>query len=98
MREAMTRAIVRGVLAFLALLLVAYVGDYGSLRYQIPGGRPQFGQVTVDTLYAIPQKDGKVDYEIGEPKNDRCVHSLFPHYGCSPCWYASRHTDKQIDM
>ena len=63
----MKRAILRGLLAMLVLLLVVYVGDYCALRYQIPRGRPQFGQITVDTLYAIRQKNGKTEYELGEP-------------------------------
>jgi hypothetical protein len=94
----MKRAILRGVLAILVLLLVVYVGDYCSLRYQIPGGRPQFGQIPVDTLYAIHQKDGKTEYEMGPPETDQCVHSLFPHFGCTPCWYASRHSEKRIEI
>jgi len=94
----MKRVILRGALAMLTVLAVVYVGDYCALRYQIPGGRPQFGQITVDTLWAIRQKNGKTEYELGQPEIDRCVHSLFPHYGCRPCWYVSRHTEKRIDI
>ncbi len=81
----MKRAILQGLLAMLVLLPVVYVGDYCSLRYQIPHGRPQFGQITVDTLYAIHQENGRTEYELGEPGTEPCVHSLFPHLGCSPC-------------
>jgi hypothetical protein len=96
--DAMKRAILHGLLAMLVLLLVVYVGDYCSLRYQVPGGRPQFGQITVDTLYAIHEKNGKTEYELGEPRAEPCVRSLFPHLGCSPCWYAGRHTERRIDI
>jgi hypothetical protein len=88
----------RGILGLLALLLLVYLGDYGSLSYQIPNHRPQFGQVTVIPFYVIHVKGGKIQYEPGQPETDQCVHSLFPHYGSSPCWYLSRHTDKHIDI
>jgi hypothetical protein len=94
----MKRAILRGAFATLALLVLIYAGDYFSLRYQIPGSRPQFGQVAVDTLWAIQKKNGKTEYQLGQPETDPCVHSLFPHYGCNPCWYVSRHTEKRIDI
>jgi hypothetical protein len=94
----MKRAMPIGVVAMLALLLVTYVGDYCSVRYQIPGGRPQFGEVRVNVLYVIHVKGGKIQYEPGPQETDKCVYSLFPHYGCSPCWYLSRYTDKLIDI
>jgi len=94
----MKRAILHGSFAMLALLLVVYVGDYCSLRYQISRGRPQFGRITVDALYAIHEKNGKNEHELGEPGTEPCVHSLFLHFGCSPCWYAGRHTERRIDI
>jgi hypothetical protein len=94
----MKRGISWAVSLILAALLVVYIGDYLSLRFQIPGGRPQFGQITVDPLYAIHVKNGKIQYEPGQQETDICVHSLFPHFGDSPCWYLSRHSDKIINI
>jgi hypothetical protein len=94
----MKRAMLRGTVAMVILLAVAYAGDYCAVRYQIPRGRPQFGQVKVNVLYVIHVKGGKIQYEPGQPETDTCVHSLFPHFGDSPCWYASRHPDKLIDI
>ena len=94
----MQRIIRRVLLAIVALMLVVYTGDYCCVRYKIPGGRPQFGQVTVNTMYVIHAKGGKIQYEPGDQATDTCVHSLFPHMGYSPCWYAMRHTDKLIDI
>jgi hypothetical protein len=84
--------------SLVALLGLVYLGDYISLRFQIPGGRPQFGQITVNPLYAIHVKSGKIQYEPGQQEIDTCVHSLFPHFGDSPCWYLSKHTDKIINI
>lgn len=92
------RALFRLAIATVALLMLTYAGDYLALRYQIPGGRPQFGQANVDVLYAIHQKMGKTEYQMGPQETDQCVHSLFPHFGCNPCWYVTRHTEKRIDI
>jgi hypothetical protein len=94
----MKRTILRGALATLALILTVYICDYCSLRFQIPGGRPQFGQVAVNTLYVIQQKNGKTEYQFGQPETDLCVHSLFPHFGSNPCWYATRHTERRVEI
>ena len=94
----MKRAMLSVALAILVLLALTYAGDYISLRYQIPGGRTQFGQVNINTLYVIHVKAGKIQYEPGQPETDTCVHSLFPHFGDTPCWYLTRHPDKLIDI
>jgi hypothetical protein len=94
----MKRVVFQVVSAIAASAVLLYAGDYCSLRFQIPGGRPQFGQVTVNPLYAIHVKNGKIQYEPGQQETDTCVHSLFPHFGNSPCWYLSRHTDKIINI
>jgi hypothetical protein len=96
--EAMKRAIHWTSLILVALLVLVYGGDYFSLRYQFPGHRSQFGKVTVNTLYVIHVKGGKIQYTPGDQEIDTCVHSLFPHFGDSPCWYANRHTDKLVDI
>ncbi|MGO8984650.1 MAG: hypothetical protein ACLPHI_20685 [Terriglobales bacterium] len=94
----MKRAIVIGLGTVVGLLLVTYAGDYCSVRFQIPGGREQFGQIQRNVLYVIHMKGGNIQYEPGPLETDTCVHSLFPHLGCNPCWYVSRHTDKLINI
>lgn len=80
------------------LLGVLYFGDYLSVRYRIPKGREPFGVVTVQTSYAVKQKDGKTEYYFNPPENQTCVHALFPHLGYSPCWYLGRKNKPQINM
>jgi hypothetical protein len=94
----MKRAMLWVGFAMVALFFLIYLGDYVSLRFQIPGGRPQYGKVVVNPLYAIHVKNGKVQYEPGQQETDTCVHSLFPHFGNRPCWYLSQHTDKIINI
>ena len=74
-----------------------YAGDYLSLRLRIPN-REQFGTVLIQRDYAVRQKDRKTEYYFLDPENQQCVHSLFPHFGCSPCWYLRRRARKEIDM
>ena len=79
-------------------LAVLYAGDYLSLRYQIPKGRAQFGVVKIQSYYAVWLKSGKTEFMFLGPKNQTCVHSLFPHFGDSPCWYLNRKKVQRINM
>jgi hypothetical protein len=73
------------------------------LRYRILRGKTDaaIGTVTMERLYAIPQKNGKTDYEFDAQQPEvtvPCVHSLFPHLSQSPCWYLQRNSQKPIPM
>jgi hypothetical protein len=83
-----------------ALLLVAmvYGGDVVALRYRIWRHEDGFGSVAVTPEYVIQEKNGKTEYQFAAPQDQVCVHSLFPHFGYSPCWYVSRHAQKRIDI
>jgi len=87
------------LLLFAAIaLLILYAGDYLSVRYRVPKGRAQFGVVKVQTYYAVGLKSGKTEFMFLGPKNQTCVHSLFPHFGDSPCWYLNRKKVQRINM
>jgi len=94
----MNRRFLRAVLISFGLLAIVYAGDYCAVRYRIPPSRNPFGQVTVQPVYVIHEKNGKLEYQFADPETDVCVHSLFPHMGYSPCWYLSRHSEKQINI
>ena len=79
------------VLAFIALL---YAGDYAAVRLR----RVPTGTVQVQPYYSVPLKDGKTEFMYLDPQNEVCVHSLFPHLGHRPCWYVSRHSNKEIKV
>ena len=87
-------------MAAIALLALAalYAGDYLSTRYQIPGNRPMFDTVRVQTLYAVRQKGNRIEYSLGDTVVQTCVRSLFPHLGYTPCWYLSGHATKRINV
>ena len=88
----------RILVAALLLLLILYIGDYLSVRYRIPKGRVQFGVVRIQRYYAVGLKSGKTEYMFLGPKDQVCVHSLFPHFGDTPCWYLSRKKVQRINM
>jgi hypothetical protein len=97
-REIIRTFLLRAVAGVVLATAVVWICDYAILRLRIATNHQAYGTVTVDSLYAVPQKDQKTQYMAGEPTNQECVHSLFPHMGDSPCWYLSRHTNQQINM
>ena len=82
----------------LASLSILYIGDYVLIRYRMAKNRAPLGVVTVQRYYAVPQKNRKTEFYFDQPENQSCIHSLFPHFGYSPCWYLNRKKVKQINM
>jgi hypothetical protein len=77
----------------LALVLL-YTGDYASARFRLPNNRQTLGSVDVQIMWAIKQKNGRIDYELGDIETQPCLRSLFPHLGYTPCWYLTRHRNQ----
>jgi hypothetical protein len=93
----------RALAGAVLLLGLVYAGDYLLLRYRVayPKAGDAFGSVVMERLYAIPQKNGATEYEFDARRpevNTPCVHSLFPHFGLSPCWHLKRNSQKPIPM
>lgn len=88
----------RGFVALVLTAALLYGGDDLSLRYRIPKNREPFGSVTVQPLYVIHEKNGKVEYQFAPAQDQPCVQSVVPHFGYRPCWYLRRHTEQRIDI
>ena len=75
-------------MAAVLLTLFVYGCDYlyARLRHE------PFLDVHVDRVLAVAEKFNKIDYARTTPITERCVYSLFPHFGHNPCWYVTRHT------
>jgi hypothetical protein len=87
------------VFIIIALALAAlYAGDYVSVRYRILKSRSPFGTLNIQRYYAVKKKNGEPDFYFEQPQTQTCVHSLFPHFGYSPCWYLSRRTVQRINL
>lgn len=89
---------VRLLVVTLLLAAMVYGGDWACLRYRNWKRGDAFGSVAVTPVYVIHEKNGKTEYQFAQPQDQVCVHSLFPHFGYSPCWYVSRHQEKRIDI
>ena len=83
--------IVSGVCVAAAIL---YATDFALVRF----ARSPFGTVIVTRYYVIPKKNGKTEFVFQPPELQRCVHSLLPQEGYTPCWYLSRHPEQPIKM
>ena len=81
-------------------LAAVYAGDYLSLRSRM-AHRTDTNPIEVLKItptYAIARKDGQSEFDFGDPESEMCVHSLFPHFGYPPCWYANRESEKPIPI
>jgi hypothetical protein len=93
----------RALAGTVVALALVYAGDLLSVRYRLryPQAGAAFGSVQMERLYAIPQKNGKIEYEFDAQQPQvtlPCVRSLLPHMGYSPCWYLRRNSQKPIPM
>lgn len=82
---------------------LVYAGDYGYLRIRMlrPTPSKPFETMSRTRVLAIPQKSGKLDYQIDQTEPVEtltCVHSLFPHYGDQPCWYLKPRLNQPIPV
>jgi len=87
-----------GMLVLATLALLAYVIDDLIFRYRVASSRNPFGSVTVQSYYAVGQKNGKTEYLFDPPQSQTCIHSLFSHAGYAPCWYLSRHSEQRTNI
>jgi hypothetical protein len=86
----------RSGVAAVALFVVVYACDYGLLRLKMGKNSGADALGTVTSYYGTALKDGKMEIFTDQPLTETCVHSLFPHAGLRPCWYASRNTVRPI--
>jgi hypothetical protein len=97
-KQVLKRVILIGLSSAVGVTAFAYGVDYAVFRYRVATLRQPYGQFTVTSYDAIPQKSGKTQFIFNAPEAQTCVHALFPHQGYVPCWYLQRHTEQQINM
>jgi hypothetical protein len=89
--------------ALILLVSLVYAGDYLSVRIRMrrPSPADPFESLTRTRVLAIPEKNGKTEYQIDAQRPTEtltCVHSLFPHFGYAPCWKLKPHINDPIPM
>ena len=87
-----------GILIVVGTFALAYVLDYSIFRLRAAINRNAYGSVIVNHYTAVLQKNGKTTLTFDPPTPWTCVNSLFPHQGCLPCWYLSRHPEQRTDI
>jgi hypothetical protein len=92
------RLILVGLTSALGVTAVAYAADYAAFRYRVATNRQPFGQVTVMSYDAVPQKSGKTELIFHPPEAQTCANALFPQAGYVPCWYLQRHTEQRTNF
>ena len=97
-KHLLKRVIVVGLSAALGMAGLVYAVDYFVFRYRVSANHRPFGQITVTSYYAVPQKNGKTPFIFEPPEARTCVHALFPREGYTPCWYLERHTEQRTDI
>ncbi len=93
----------RIVIATALILAVLYSGDYFFLRVRMSHPKPSvpFESITAPRILAIPEKNAKTEYQIDALNPEQtvtCIHSLFPHFGYSPCWYVKPRINRPIPI
>jgi hypothetical protein len=93
----------RLILCAVGCLAIVYLSDYLYFRFRILHPKPAdpLESLTALRVLAIPEKNGKMEYEVDAQNPQQtvtCVHSLFPHYGYSPCWYIKPRINQPIPM
>ena len=94
----MKRAALASLLGLAVLSALAFASDYAILRFRVAAQRNPFGTVNVSTYYAVQEKNNRTEYIFDHQQDQTCVHSVFGHLGFAPCWYLSRHAEKQITI
>jgi hypothetical protein len=97
-RRSLGRLLQKVIISIVLGVAVLYAADYLLLRYRVATNRNPYGTVTVQPYYAVPRKDHRTEFLFDDPQDQTCVHSLFPHFGNSPCWYLIRNKEKRINM
>ena len=84
----------RSFAALVFALALAYALD--ALLFQFRAVK--YSTVHVTPYYAVPRKDKKTEYTVGDPRDETCANALFPQGGNTPCWYLRRHREERIDL
>jgi len=88
------RLVVKSLLVLAIATGFVYAGDGLFLHYR---GTPH-EDVRVDSMYAMKNRWNEVEYSVGSTGSQRCVESLFPHDGYTPCWYLTGHAMHYIHI
>jgi hypothetical protein len=88
----------RAILTLIIAATLVWAGDWLILAAKVSRGANAFGDVIVRRSYAVRLRNKHIEQDRGKPAPEECVHSVFPHYNESPCWYLERHRNTTEDL
>ena len=93
----MKTIILKSLAGLVCAAALSYGADWIVFRIRLARGSA-FNNVTVNAYYAVPQKNGKTEYDFESSGPEACANAIFPHMGYLPCWYLRKHTDQEIKL
>jgi hypothetical protein len=94
----MKRYLMRTLIVLIAAPVLTYAADFVVLKIRVATNHNPYGTVTVRSYYSIAKKNNRVEYDYIGTEDEICTHSLFPQSRHDPCWYASSHTERKIEI
>jgi hypothetical protein len=88
--------VIRALLLCVVLIAVVYMSDYLIAQYRASHGNAGSVYGTVTVYLATEMKNGQVQLFYRNPMPMKCVRTLFPQLGYTPCWYLSRSPVKMV--
>jgi hypothetical protein len=88
------RASRKYLLALLVCAIVLYAGDDVYARAR----KNDVSSVPVSRMYKMKNRWNETEYSVAGREDQKCIYSLFPHFGYSPCWYLNRHPMQYINI
>ena len=80
----------RVLIIFVCVVVAVYGIDYIWLQLRLESKNPSTAMDSVTRFDATALKNGRIQVFYGQPDVQRCVRSLLPHMGYTPCWYLKR--------
>jgi hypothetical protein len=88
---------VRQVAGLAIALGLVYAADAAWVALRTTDHRLPTRTVQIHVMLAVPQKNNRVEFVPAGTRTESCLSSIFPHSGLAPCWYAERHTRREVD-
>lgn len=98
LRQGIRKYVKRVLAVVIVLAAILWTADWLLLRHRVAEDGVAFGEVEVHYHYAVRLKNKRVEQNPESSKVEECVHSMFPHYDETPCWFLERHTSQSQEL
>ena len=94
----MKRVVLKVLVGIMCAAALVYAGDWVVFRIRLERSAGALGSVMVNAYYAVPEKNGRTEYDLQSSGPQVCANAIFPHMGYLPCWYLRKHRDQEIKL